>query len=439
MHSRLTLLLASIVLALFACGKTPPGDGKPASSSAPTGSKSASGNRPQAVQTMRTHLETVPIILEVQGSIVALDEVELRAQRNGTIQDVLVTEGSEVRQGQVLFTLDAREDAANVRKAEAAVAGAETALSIARRDLARNQDLAQRNFISPAALDTFKSKVETAESALAQSKAVLEQTVVTHSYTRITAPFAGRAGRVDARPGTLVTAGATSPALVKLTRMHPIGVSFALPERDLPGLLAAQATAPVKITVSLGNATELNGQVSFIESAVDRSTGTISVKARLDNTARAAWPGQYARVRLATGQIDKAVVLPAQAVINNPSGRLVYVVQDDATVRAQPVEVVRIFEQKAVVKGLDADLKIVLEGAQNLRPGAKISEIKRGEGKNPAGGANSAPAASNNVLILPEGFTPRDPERWASASDEQKRAIIARWQAQRGTAGDAAQ
>lgn len=394
MDARLIACLILFVLTLSACGKAPAEKREPphASASPPAAKEGAAGrnNRPQAVLTMMTRHETVPIMLEVQGSIVPLDEVELRAQKSGTVQDVLVTEGSDVRRGQVLITLDDREDAANVRKAEAAVASAETALSVARRDLARNQDLAARNFLSPAALDAFQSKVETAESALAQSRAALEQALVSRSYARITAPFSGRAGRVDVRPGALVTASATGAALVKLTRMDPIGVSFALPERDLPTLLAAQAKAPVKITVILDSAATLNGQVSFIESAVDRTAGTISVKARLDNAARAAWPGQYARVRLTTGEIEKAVVLPAQAVINTPAGRLVYVVGDDGTVRAQPAELLRVFEQKAVVKGLDAAQKVVVEGAQNLRPGATVSETRRGASPAKAGSGEAA-------------------------------------------------
>ena len=247
MAARLIACLTLIALTLSACGKAPTGKSAPplAPASPPAASEGPGGrsNRPQSVLTTMTHLETVPIVLEVQGSIVPLDEVELRAQKSGTLQEVLVTEGSEVRRGQVLMTLDDREDAANVRKAEAAVASAETALSVARRDLARNQDLAARNFLSPAALDAFQSKVETAESALAQTRAALEQALVSRSYTRITAPFPGRAGRVDVRPGALVTPSTTGPALVKLTRMDPIGVSFALPERDLPTLLAAQAKA----------------------------------------------------------------------------------------------------------------------------------------------------------------------------------------------------
>lgn len=475
MHSRSILALFLLTTSLLACSRNPPDRPPKADSSAPGSAQSSTketasrGNRPQAVQTTRTLLESVPIILEVQGSVVALDEVELRAQKNGTIKEVLVTEGSEIRRGQLLFTLDDRDDQANVQKAAAAVTSAETALSIARRDLARNQDLATQNFISSAALDTYKSKVETAEAALAQNKAALEQALVSRSYTRITAPFDGRAGRVDVRPGALVTASATATALVKITRMHPIGVSFALPERDLPNLLAAQKAAPVKITAVVDGKNELPGQVSFIDSSVDRSAGTIAVKAKLDNAARKVWPGQYVNVRVVAGTVDNAVVLPAQAVLNTPNGRVVYVVSKDATVHAQPVEIVRIFEQKAIVKGIEAGVKVVIEGGQNLRPGAQVSEAREGErkGKGDAGrdsgraaqsepttgkpGNASSPAegatktaspqasAKDSAIRIPEGFTPRDPERWAAASDEEKRLIIERWRERRAAAGAGAQ
>jgi len=403
----LLALAAGVSVCLTACNRAPANNIAPSVGNAPgvkdQGSphEGAQARRPQAVVTTRAHIESVPLVLEVQGSIVALDEVELRAQKNGVIQEVLVTDGSEVKKGQLLFTLDDRDDKANVQKAEAAVLSAEAGLSIAKRDLARNKDLSERNFISPSALDTAQNRVETADAAVALNKAALEQAVVSRTYNRILAPFDARAGRVDIRPGALVTSNVSSPALVKLTRMHPIGVNFALPERDLPALLAAQKIAPVKITAALDAHTELNGTVSFIDSAVDRTAGTISVKAKMDNAERRAWPGQFVNVRVLSGMIPNAVVLPAQAVINGPRGRLVYVVQDDNTVRAQDVELVRIFEQRAIVKGVSAGEKIVQEGAQNLRPGVQIVESHGdgGKSKPTSSDASSTPASNSTQSV----------------------------------------
>lgn len=376
--------MALAAMVLLACSKTP--------SSGPGHEASGKGqkSRPQPVVTTQTRLEDVPLRIEAQGSLIALDEVELRPQKNGALKEVLVTEGSEVRRGQLLFTLDDRDDKANVEKAEAVLTSARAALAIARLDLDRAQDLSARNFISPSALDTARNKADTAEAALAQSRAALEQARVALSYNRISAPFDGRAGRVDIRPGALTTSNASSPALVKITRMNPIGVSFALPERELPNLLAAQKAAPVKALVFVDEQTRLQGLISFIDSSVDRGSGTIAVKARLDNADHRAWPGQYVKVKLEAGESRNVVVLPAQALINGPAGRMVYVVQPDSRVRAQPVELLRIFEQKAVVRGVDAGLRIVQEGAQNLRPGALVVEI-RNKPKQSGNGAGAKP------------------------------------------------
>lgn len=385
MHYRSLAALLCAGFALLACK---PKEDAPSltnkAEGATTGAARAGDNRsgrPQNVTTTQTRSETVPLLLEAQGSVLSLDEVDLRPQKNGTIREVLVREGSEVRRGQLLFTLDDREDQANVEKAAAAVAGAEAALSVARRDLNRTQELSNQSFVSSSALDTQKNKVEVAEAQLVQAKAALDQAKVSLSYSRITAPFDGRAGRVDVRPGALVNASSTQTALLRITRMHPIGVSFTLPENNLQALLEAQRKGPVKVTAMLGAQREIQGEVSFIDSSVDRNSGTILLKARMDNSARLVWPGQYVTVKVAAGVIDKATVLPAQAVINGPDGRLVYVVKDDATVEARPVELLRIVDQKAVIKGIEPGLKVVLEGGQNLRPGVKVAEA----GDKPAG------------------------------------------------------
>lgn len=393
LHTPLIAVMLGLGLILTACNKNAPAQ-------AQSSNKSAAGKsgKPQTVSTTLTRVESVPLVLQAQGNVLALDEVELRPQKNGTIKEVLVREGSEVKKGQLLFTLDDRDDRANVDRAAAAVDGAQAALSIAKRDLARTQDLSSRNFVSPSALDSARNKVESSEAGVAQAKAALEQAKVSLSYTRIEAPFDGRAGRVDIRPGALVTASATQVALVKITRMHPIGVNFSLPENNLPMLLDAQRKGPVKVSATIDGTHILHGAVSFIDSSVDHSSGTIALKATLDNSERRVWPGQYVTVSVEAGDIPDATALPSQAVINGPNGPLVYVVQPDSTVAAQPISVVRIVDQNAIIKGVAGGVRVVLEGGQNLRPGVKIVDTGNGNGaRGKRGGkakdGQSAPAA----------------------------------------------
>ncbi|MEC5385231.1 efflux RND transporter periplasmic adaptor subunit [Uliginosibacterium sp. H3] len=477
------MALALCVMALAACGKKDaPAGSATAEQSAPKADKAAAGgnagrgNRPTAVSVTTTRLESVTLSLEAQGNVIALDDLEIRPQKNGTVKQIHFKEGDELKRGQLMFTLDDRDDVANVARLEATVLGTAALVSAAERDLARSKDLAERNFASTAAVDASRDKLDAANALLSQNKAAVEQARVSLSYTYIRAPFDGRAGVIGVRPGSLVTSNATSTAMVKITRMNPIGVTFALPERDLPILLAGQRQGPMKVSVDLDTSHRLKGEVTFIDSAVDRTSGTILVKAKLENDERRVWPGQYVTVKIVAGEVKDAVVLPSQAIVNGPNGRLVYVVKEDETVAAQPVDLVRIIDEKAVLKGIGPGVKVVLEGGQNLRPGGKVQEVKSDDGKGggrrgggrrngdqsaPQAGGESAPAANGDKRWqdagkesakapvkeagkdkpagktgaatvaandkLPEGFTPRDPEAWAQMDDTRRAEIIQRW------------
>ncbi len=364
--------LASTLLCLLlvACGP-----GKEVSDASGTQSAHASGRgRPQTVSAGLTRSESVPIILQAQGYVTAQDEVDIRPQKNGLISAVHVREGEEVRKGQRLFSLDSRNDEANVKKAEATLLSSKAQLATDLRILERNKDLAAKGFISPTALDQLQNKVDTGLAAIAQAEAALASARVLRSYDDVTAPFNGRIGTINVRPGSMTSTSTTAPALVKLTRIHPITVNFTLPESQLSALRTAMASDSAEIRINLPENKSARGKVIFIENNVDRTSGTIAVKAEVDNREHLLWPGQYAEVRVLAGMIENAVTLPAQAVLNTPNGRIVYVIGKDQTVKPQRVELVQIHEQRAIVTGIASGVRVVLEGGQNLRPGSRISE-----------------------------------------------------------------
>ncbi|GAB4061872.1 efflux RND transporter periplasmic adaptor subunit [Uliginosibacterium sediminicola] len=373
------------------------GNKEHSTASAAGSSANASAARPQPVTTVLSRIDTVPIVLSAQGNVLSLDEVDIRPQKTGMISKIHFTEGDEVKRGQLLFSLDDREDQANVKKAEATLAGTQSQIVIAQRELTRNTDLFNQKFVSSATVDTSRSKLETLQSTLDQNKAALDQARAVLSYSSIRAPFNGRAGRIDVRPGSLVLAN-TTISLVKITRMDPIGVSFNLAERDLVRLRAAQRNGPVSVQVDVpGQRDEaVKGKVVFIESTVDKVSGTIGVKAEIDNAQRKLWPGQYVTVRVNAGQINDALVLPPQAIVNGPNNRFVYIVKPDMTVAQQPIELVRIAGRNAIVTGIEPNQKVVLEGASNLRPGSTVVEVPAG-GRNGKGGKaeQSAPASES--------------------------------------------
>lgn len=428
-------LLCAALISLSACQKQEaPAQGKEAA-----GNNGGRNTRSVPVSTTTSRIETLPLRIEAQGNVLALDQVDIRPQKNGMITAIHFHEGDELKAGQLMFTLDARDDVANVGKADAALASAQAGVAIAERDMTRAQELFEKRFIAPSALDTSRNKLDTAKANLRQAQAALEQARVTQSYTRITAPFAGRAGVINVRPGSLVTSSSTALAMVTLTRMDPIGVSFSISEADMPPLLASLRKGTVALSARTNDGSRLKGEVSFIDSSVDKTSGTLLVKGRLDNHERLVWPGQFVNVSVDAGEMQDVVALPSQAVVNGPNNRFVYVVGPDQSVEQHPVQVRRIVDQKAVVTGIEAGVTIVTEGMQNLRPGSKVqaspaaAEGGKGKGRGKGGkapqGDASAPAAAapGAALEIPAGFTPRDPERWATASDEQKREIVARW------------
>ena len=335
--------------------------------------KGAAG--PVAVVTAVATQRDVPVRLKANGTVTAVQSVDLRAQVTSTVKDVHIREGQDVKQGDLLFSLDSRTEEANLKKALAQVEKDRADLATAQRDLERQRDLFKQKFISQAALDTAQNKVDTLGGQLAIDSAAVEGARVARAYDDIRAPFSGRTGAISVRPGSLVQPGATASPLLTVTQIDPITVSFTVPERELPGLQQAMAAGPVEVAAEPSSGGERHvGRVVFIDNAVDTATGTIRVKAEFRNPRARLWPGMYVNVSLATRTLPGSTVVPAQAVQTGPENRFIYVVGSDGKVAQQVVTVPYIEERFAVIAGLAPGTRVVVEGAQNLRPGTSVTE-----------------------------------------------------------------
>ena len=332
------------------------------------------------VVTTRAQSRDVPVRLKANGNVLALQSVDIRAQVTSTVRQVHIREGQDVAAGQLLISLDSRADDANIRKAEAQVEKDKADLATARRNLERNLDLFRQKFIAQAALDTAQNSVDTLAAQLGVDNAALEASRVARAYDEIRAPFAGRTGAIAVREGSLVQPGSgTAPGavLVTVAQIDPISVAFTIPERELPGLQAALRAGSVAASVSpQDGAGKLSGKITFVDNAVDTATGTIKVKAEFSNPKGRLWPGQYLSVELAPRTIANATVVPAQAVQTGPDNRFVYVVGDDNKVAVKAVTLAYVDEGIAVVDGVKAGARVVVEGAQNLRPGSAVTEAR---------------------------------------------------------------
>ncbi|WP_317204634.1 efflux RND transporter periplasmic adaptor subunit [Janthinobacterium sp.] len=315
----------------------------------------------------------VPIELSAQGHLVALNLVEVRPQLTGIIRGVHFKEGEQVRAGQLLFTLDDSDTLALLRRSEALAAQVKAQLADARRDLQRSKELVASRFIAPSALDTATGKADALQAQLAAAGAEVDSARVALAHTRISAPISAKAGALAVHPGSLAQTGAAAP-LVTLAQFDPIGVEFNLPEADLRAILAARGAAGAPLPVSIdGQAGQpVTGKLSFINNTINTSTGTIALKADFANPALALWPGAFVRVTVHAGRNPDAVVLPPQALMEGPAGRFVYLLGAGDKVVATPVTLLRVQDALAVVDGLAAGQRVVLEGGQNLKPGMAV-------------------------------------------------------------------
>jgi RND family efflux transporter MFP subunit len=355
----------------------------PVASKKPEAQAARKGPGAVAVVTAKAEARDVPVKLRANGTVTALQSVDLRSQVTSTVREMHIREGQTVGKGDLLFTLDARTEEANLKKAQAQVEKDKADLATAMRNLARQRELFEQKFISQSALDTAQNQVDTLNGQLAVDSAALEAARVARAFTEIRAPFAGRTGTISVRPGSLVQPGATSPPLVTVTVVDPVAVSFTLPEKELPTLQQALRAGGVGVTATSPSGGEpFKGKITFVDNAVDTATGTIRVKAEFANPRAQLWPGMYVNVELSPRTIANATVVPAQAVQTGPEQRFVYVVEAENKVAARTVKLAHVDDGMAVVEGVAPGARVVVEGAQNLRPGSVVAE---------AGGPSDAP------------------------------------------------
>jgi len=350
---------------------------------------------------------------------------------SGSVSEVVVREGQFVRRGDLLFRLDDRAHRADLERARAQLLRDQATLADLNRQLTRAQDLRAQNFIAQSAVDSVLAQVEAQRAAVAADQAAIRSSEVALSFDTITSPLSGRAGAVAVYRGSLVQP--TGASLVTVSQIDPIGVSFTLPEAHLGAVLRAsglkQSTATPRkaalaatgpraaaaasavgggaIAVSLPNAErgrgdvndDMTGRITFVDNAVDTTTGTIRVKGEVPNASHRLWPGQYVTVRMTLRTIQGAIVIPQNALLIRGNERSVYVVRSDGTVDARPVQPRYSAGEVVAVDGLEPGEKVVVEGKQNLRPGSTVREtpyVPARRAQAPRSGASAAagPSAS---------------------------------------------
>lgn len=330
----------------------------------------------QTVKTVLAEKKTIPVTIRTNGYVTAIKTVDVRPQIQNVVRAIHVKEGQNVVAGQLLFTLDPRNEVANVDKAQAQLARDKADLADAEATLKRNQDLLAKKFISQAVVDTSKAKVDALRGTARANMANLEGSRVTLGYNRITASIAGRIGAINVHPGSLVQPGGA--AMLTIAQIDPIHVSFTIPEAELAHIVASYPKGNAPVSIQLQGKEEWDGKLVFIDNTTDQQSGTIRMKAEFENRERSLWPGSYVNVRLISRTLADTTVVPVQAVVIGPKEQFVYIVQKDSTVQAQKVSILTTEGGIAAVSGLAPGMQVVVEGAHNLRPGSKVREAGAG-------------------------------------------------------------
>lgn len=323
----------------------------------------------------------LPVVLELVGRGEAYESVSLRARIDGQVATVVFSPGQHVRAGDELIRLDDGDFALRLRQAEASAGRSEAQLAKAQTDTRRHVALRERGFVS----DEKVNDVRTAEAVLAATlradRAAVDLARAQLSYTSIRAPFAGVVGARLVFPGAAVKINDT--VLAVLNRVRPLYVSFSVPEKYLPRLRKAigggrsdcrpVACLKVGITIPGDAGRPFVGEARFIDNTVDTGTGTIQMKAVVENDQEALTPGQFLNVSLTLDTLAQAVVVPNEAIQHGPAGPFLYAVNSEDAAEVRPVEVAASFAGMSAVTGaVQPGELVVTDGHLRLAPGSKV-------------------------------------------------------------------
>ena len=317
--------------------------------------------------------QSVPIYLEYSARTESIRSIALQAKASGFVQQQHVSDGTDVREGDLLYSIDPRDYQSALDQAKAQLQRDEAALSYARGNLDRGSSLAKSGFLAKDTYDQRNSAVGQGEATLAMSQAAVRTAELNLGYTQIRAPFAGRLGRNQAPEGTLIAAG--GGPLNTLVQLSPIYVTFTPSESDVAEIQKARVAGRVQAEVQRPGDSHARyvGELTFLDNAVDRSTGTIVARATIDNADLSMLPGQYVRIRLKIRTEPDALMVPQTALGSSQLGKYVYVVSKENKADQRLVSLGSTEGDLVVVRGgVSADDLVINGNLQKIGPGAPV-------------------------------------------------------------------
>ncbi len=314
----------------------------------------------------------VPLSIAAVGNVVPSLSVAVTPRVMGEIMEVHFKEGEDVKEGQLLFTIDTRPFEAALREAEARLAGNRARLQKALNDLKRFKRLEAGGYASRDRYEQSLTEAAALQAAVKEDEAAAENAALQLSYCSVRAPVAGRAGAVGVDRGNIIKAN-DERHLVTIDALEPVYVVFSIPEIHLSSILKLQARSPLTVSVEPRGGTPETGTLTLVDNSVDTRTGTIRLRASFPNKNRTLWPGQFTAVRLESGVRANALVIPLRCVLTGPNGTYVYVVDGDNKAEARLVTLGPDYKELAVVeKGLEDGDLVITDGQIRLAPGMPV-------------------------------------------------------------------
>jgi membrane fusion protein (multidrug efflux system) len=339
---------------------------------------------PTEVGVVAVEPRSLPLDLEYPAQLRGVREVEVRARVSGILLARLYDEGAHVEAGEVLFRIDPDPFRAEVARARAALQVEEATLGQARRERDRIVPLHERGLASVRERDTALAAFESAEAGVAAARAALRTAELELSWTDVTAPIGGLTSREVRSEGSLVTAGAESSLLTYIVQADRLFVDFAVADTDaelVRAALAGRNAAHVRVAVTDAQGKPLGeiGEIEFVSPRVDDATGTVAIRALLDNPGGIV-PGRIVRAHVEGVTIENALVIPKRAVMHGAQGAYVWTVDDAGQVTPTPIEQGALAGNDVVVtSGLMPGARVVVEGTLKVFPGVPVNAVPIGE------------------------------------------------------------